>query len=326
MSESIFESLHEKDLFPDMAVVREIHDFLLEQGKSNEAVATGQIIALMGHARALQTDLAEVWKRAERVRGGDALADELTVACDAFRKREKEIAEALDDAEKNRGTMKEDDARAVLAGMITGTYASKCEIEDGWSLTQGFSIDHFVNGDIECGPYHDAGKGRMQYDAETKSASYAAPEGRAHGPSVGPLKAGDVVTLRSDIPDAYIRFTVGRLPRAGGIAQLVFSCDVRKPEVLRPGLPFTYTDDIGQIGEHDVFFGGVELSQDVGEFKAGTKFACAVIDFKAGHLTLEEHQGREHRYNFALKVGAKHEGHTCTGCGSVVGQPCRQHA
>jgi len=96
--------------------------------------------------------------------------------------------------------------------------------------------------------------------------------------------------------------------------------------VTRPGLPFTYADDIGQIGEHDVFFGGVELTQDVGEFKAGTKFACAVIDFKAGHLTLEEHQGREHRYSFAMKVGAKHEGHTCTGCGSVVGQPCRQHA
>lgn len=97
-------------------------------------------------------------------------------------------------------------------------------------------------------------------------------------------------------------------------------------ELIRHGLPFHYTDDIGQIGEHDVFFGGVELTQDVGEFKAGTKFACAVIDFQAGHLTLEEHHGREHRYDFALKVGAKHEGHTCTGCGSVVGQPCRQHA
>jgi hypothetical protein len=215
MSESLFESLHEKDLFPDMAVVREMHDFLLEQGKANEAVATGHIIALMGQARALQTDLAEVWKRAERVRGGDALADELTVACDAFRKREKEIAEALDDVGAHKGTIL-DMARTAWA-VATGT------------------------------------------------------EGQS-------------------------------------------------------SLPFTYEDDIGQIGEHDVFFGGVELTQDVGEFKAGTKFACAVIDFQAGHLTLEEHQGREHRYNFALKVGAKHEGHTCTGCGSVVGQPCRQHA
>jgi len=91
-------------------------------------------------------------------------------------------------------------------------------------------------------------------------------------------------------------------------------------------LPFTYSDDIGQIGEHDVFFGGVELTQDVGEFKAGHKFDGAVIDFQAGHLTVSTSAGREYRYNFALKVGAKHEGHTCTGCGSVVGQPCRQHA
>jgi hypothetical protein len=96
--------------------------------------------------------------------------------------------------------------------------------------------------------------------------------------------------------------------------------------VTRPGLPFTYADDIGQIGEHDVFFGGVELTQDVGEFKAGHKFASASIDFHAGHLTFSTSAGREHRYDFAIKVGAKHEGHTCTGCGSVVGQPCSQHA
>jgi len=215
VSESPFESLHEKDLSPHLAIVREMHDFLLEQGKSNEAMATRQILDLMGQAGTTQRDLAEVWKRAERVRGGDAHADELTAACDAFRKREKEIAEAFDDVETHKGTMFEM-ARTAWA-VATGT--------------------------------------------ESPSA-----------------------------------------------------------------LPFTYSDDIGQIGEHDVFFGGVELTQDVGEFKAGTKFACAVIDFQAGHLTLEEHQGREHRYDFALKVGAKHEGHTCTGCGSVVGQPCRQHA
>lgn len=215
VSENCFESLHEKDLFPDKAVVREIHDFLLQQGKSNEAIATGQIIALMDQARSLQKDLAEVWLRAERVKGGDAVDSELTAACDAFRKREKEIAEALDDVEAHRGTMIEMASTA-------------------WAVATGTE------------------------------------------------------TLNT--------------------------------------LPFTYTDDIGQIGEHDVFFGGVELTHDVGEFKDGTKFACAVIDFQAGHLTLEEHHGREHRYDFALKVGAKHEGHTCTGCGSVVGQPCRQHA
>jgi len=91
-------------------------------------------------------------------------------------------------------------------------------------------------------------------------------------------------------------------------------------------LPFTYADDIGQIGEHDVFFGGVELSQDVGEFKAGHRFASASIDFQAHHLTFSTSAGREHRYDFEMKVGAKHDGHTCTGCGSVVGQPCRHHA
>ena len=91
-------------------------------------------------------------------------------------------------------------------------------------------------------------------------------------------------------------------------------------------LPFTYTDDICQIGEHDVCFSGVELTKDVGEFKAGNKFASAVIDFQGGHLTLEMHNDREHRYSFTMNVGAKHEGHTCTGCPGKIGEPCRKHS
>ena len=91
-------------------------------------------------------------------------------------------------------------------------------------------------------------------------------------------------------------------------------------------LPFSYTDDICQIGEHDVCFSGIELTKDIGEFKVGEKFSGATIDFQGGHLTLETRAGREHRYSFVLKVGAKHEGHTCTGCAGRVGEPCRQHA
>lgn len=91
-------------------------------------------------------------------------------------------------------------------------------------------------------------------------------------------------------------------------------------------MPFNYTDDICQIGEHDVCISGVELTKDIGEFKAGDKFDGASIDFQGGHLTLETADGREHRYSFELKVGAKHEGHTCSGCAGRVGEPCRQHA
>ncbi len=201
--------------------------------------------------------------------------------------------------------------------------ANKCEIEGGWSLTQGFSVYHFVNGDIECGPNHGVGKGRIQYDHATRSASYALPGGRSHGPSVGPLTSGMVATLRSGDPSlAWIRFTVGRLPKAGGIAQLIFT----STESVVPGLPFTYTDDICQIGEHDVCFSGIELTKEIGEFKVGQKFDGASIDFQGGHLTLETADGREHRYSFELKVAAKHEGHTCSGCGLNVGEPCRQHA
>ena len=91
-------------------------------------------------------------------------------------------------------------------------------------------------------------------------------------------------------------------------------------------LPFSYTDDVCQLGEHDVCFSGVELTKDVGEFKAGQKFEAATIDFQDGHLTLDTAAGREHRYSFELKVGAKHEGHSCSGCGILSGKLCAQHA
>lgn len=116
------------------------------------------------------------------------------------------------------------------------------------------------------------------------------------------------------------------LPEELANAVTEFRAQLQQPTRPFVSLAFTYEDDIGQIGEHDVFFGGVELTQDIGEFKAGQRFASASIDFQAGHLTFSTSAGREHRYDFELKVGAKHEGHTCTGCGSVVGQPCRQHA
>lgn len=216
---------------------------------------------------------------------------------------------------------------------VTRGKANKCEIEGGWSITQGFSVDHFVNGDIECGPNQDVGHGLIQYDRENNSVSYIGADGKECSRSVGPIESGARLTIRDGKDLGWIRFTVGRLPKQTGIAKLNFFYDDKEEKTeesneteRKSALPFTYTDDICQIGEHDVCFSGIELTQDVGEFKAGTKFACAVIDFQAGHLTLEEHHGREHRYDFALKVGAKHEGHTCTGCGSVVGQPCRQHA
>lgn len=240
-----------------------MHDFLLEQGKANEAVATGQILALMVQARALQTDLAEVWKRAERVRGGDALADELTVACDAFRKREK----------------------------------------DRWDE----SHEHYIDRVFPCPP--DASYGKYQVFREAVLNHMRETNGR-------PRSGEECAAM-------FWAFNT-----AWGMSAVTthIACAAWRVALTIRGLPFTYSDDIGQIGEHDVFFGGVELTQDIGEFKAGQRFASASIDFQAGHLTFSTSAGREHRYDFALKVGAKHEGHTCTGCGSVVGQPCRQHA
>ena len=280
--------------------------------------------------------------------------------------------------------------------------ANKCEIEGGWSLTQGFSVDHFINGDIECGPNQDLGYGMIQYDRENNSVSYIGADGKECSKSVGELESGTVVTIRDSKELGWIRFTVGRLPKQTGTATLNFSYDEKaenteesdkaylarifhqgpymeqcagfrefllesmeeigaRPrasecasmlrafkagkgmkwrfmDMVRTGwpvargmenpsaLPFTYTDDICQIGEHDVCVSGVELTNDVGEFKVGEKFSGATIDFQGGHLTLETSAGREHRYSFALKVGAKHEGHTCTGCPGKVGEPCRQHA
>jgi len=280
--------------------------------------------------------------------------------------------------------------------------ANKCEIEGGWSLTQGFSVDHFVNGDIECGPNQAAGHGLIQYDRENNSVSYIGAYGKECSKSVGELESGTVVTIRDSKDLGWIRFTVGRLPKQTGIAKLNFfyddkaeqteesskayldrifqqepymaqcagfrefllesmdeigarprasecasmlrafkaGCDFKGSfiDMARTGwavatgmenpsaLPFTYTDDICQIGEHDVCFSGVELTKDIGEFKVGEKFSGATIDFQAGHLTLETADGREHRYSFVLKVGAKHEGHTCSGCGILAGKLCSHHA
>jgi len=275
---------------------------------------------------------------------------------------------------------------------VTRGKANKCEIEGGWSLTQGFSVDHFVNGDIECGPNQDVGHGLIQYDRENNSVSYIGADGKECSRSVGPIESGARLTIRDGKDLGWIRFTVGRLPKQTGIAKLNFFYDDKEEKTeesneqyldrifqqepymaqcagfrefllesmdeigARPrasecasmlrafkagcelkmsvatgtettsALPFTYTDDICQIGEHDVCFSGVELTKDVGEFKAGQKFEAATIDFQGGHLTLDTAAGREHRYSFTLMVGAKHEGHSCSGCGLKVGEPCRQHA
>lgn len=280
--------------------------------------------------------------------------------------------------------------------------ANKCEIEGGWSLTQGFSVDHFVNGDIECGPNQAAGHGLIQYDRENNAVSYIGADGKECSKSVGPIESGMVVTIRDSKDLGWIRFTVGRLPKQTGIAKLNFfyhdkaeqtdesneqyldlifqrepymaqcagfrefllesmeeigarprasecasmlrafrsgseyqqaikrtAMDVVRAlgsMVIDAGLPFTYADDICQIGEHDVCFSGIELTKDIGEFKVGQKFDGASIDFQGGHLTLETRAGREHRYDFVLKVGAKHEGHTCSGCGILAGKLCSHHA
>lgn len=280
--------------------------------------------------------------------------------------------------------------------------ANKCEIDGGCSLTQGFSVDHFVKGDIECGPNQDIGHGLIQYDRENNSVSYIGADGKECSKSVGPIESGMVVTIRDSKDRGWIRFTVGRLPKQTGIAKLNFFYDDKAEQTeesneqylerifqqepymaqcagfrefllesmdeigARPrasecasmlrafkagfefkgsfmdmartawavatgtenpsAIPFTYTDDICQIGEHDVHLGSVELTQDIGEFKAGQKFDGASIDFQGGHLTFDMPDYREHRYSFTLKVGAKHEGHTCSSCGLNVGEPCRQHA
>jgi len=116
------------------------------------------------------------------------------------------------------------------------------------------------------------------------------------------------------------------LPEELANAVTEFRAQIQQPTKPFVSLPFTYEDDIGQIGEHDVFFNCVELTQDVGEFKVGEKFSGATIDFQSGHLTLETADGREHRYGFVLKIGAKHEGHTCSGCGILAGKLCSHHA
>lgn len=285
---------------------------------------------------------------------------------------------------------------------MTRGKANKCEIEGGWSLTQGFSVDHFVNGDIECGPNQDVGHGLIQYDRENNSVSYIGADGKECSKSVGPIQSGARLTIRDGKDLGWIRFTVGRLPKQTGIAKLNFVYDDKEEKTeesneqyldrifqqepymaqcagfrefllesmdeigARPrasecssmlrafkagcemkssvlgiartawavatgtettsALPFTYTDDICQLGEHDVHLGGVELTQDIGEFKAGQKFDGASIDFQAGHLTFDMTDYREHRYSFTLMVGAKHEGHSCSGCGILAGKLCAQHA